>query len=519
METGKVVLVGAGCGDPEYLTLKAARLIEGCEVLVYDSLVAKQIVDRAPADCEKIYVGKRYGQHSMRQDEINQILIDKAKEGKNVVRLKGGDPYVFGRGGEEALALQKEGILCQEIPGITSSIAVPAVAGIPVTHRGMSRSVTILTGTTLESGVGGKNEKKDGAAKFLDGVGGMEYSVLAQIEGTLVILMGMHRLKEIAEGLMKAGKSAQTPAAVIMEGTTEKQRIVRGTLENIAALSEEAGLKPPAVIVIGEVAALELTGSEREEIKETGKLAGLRIGVTGTEGFSSRMMEALKQAGAETVDMSFMKAEASKEPLPNLTEASWLVFTSPNGVRIFFEKMGKERLDYRVLGTKKIAVIGPGTGRELEKYGFYADYMPEVFDAAHLAEGLSECIRLEKEEGKTVGRTVFLRASKGNPVLAHTFTKKGLDFEEFALYELNCDAERAAAIPGEKVDYLVFGSASGVRAWMEKYRDKAEETTCVCIGEQCAKALGEAGFEDYLTARPYTVEGIVACLCAERAIR
>lgn len=495
MKKGSVALVGAGCGDPEFLTCKALRLLKECEVLVYDSLVDSRIIGQASAACEKIYVGKRYGKHSMSQDAINEILIQKARGQKKVVRLKGGDPYVFGRGGEEFLALQKAGISCFEVPGITSAIAAPAGVGIPVTHRKAARSVTILTGTTMEDS-------------------GPDYETLSRLEGTLVILMGMHRLGEIAEGLMAAGMAADMPAAVIMEGSTPEQKSVQGTLENIDRLAKEAGLTSPAVIVIGQTAALSLTGSE-EKLEEK-PLFGLRVGVTGTAGFAGRLSAALEEAGAAPIDLAFMRVKATQKPLPCLDTASWLVFTSPNGVRIFFDKMKEAHTDFRSLCSSRFAVIGPGTKRELEKYGFYADYMPDIFDAAHLAQGLTELL-LSRSGLSAFGKTFFFRAANANPVLGEAFAKKGLPFEEFLLYELETDVERRENLPRVEVDYVVFGSGAGVRAWIEEEMLPVPVKKYVCIGEQCARALAAAGITDCLTADPYTVEGIISCLCREEA--
>lgn len=509
MKKGSVALVGAGCGDPEFLTCKALRLLKECEVLVYDSLVDSRIIGLASAACEKIYVGKRYGKHSMSQDAINEILIQKARGQKKVMRLKGGDPYVFGRGGEEFLALQKAGISCFEVPGITSAIAAPAGVGIPVTHRKAARSVTILTGTTMEDS-------------------GPDYETLSRLEGTLVILMGMHRLGEIAEGLMAAGMAADMPAAVIMEGSTPEQKSVQGTLENIDRLAKEAGLTSPAVIVIGQTAAFSLTGSEEvqkqkkggghfpEVCRQDSPLLGLRVGVTGTAGFAERLSAALEEAGAVPVDLAFMQVKATQEPLPCLDAASWLVFTSPNGVRIFFDKIKEAHTDFRRLCGSHFAVIGPGTKRALEEYGFYADYMPDIFDAVHLAQGLTELL-LSRSGLSAFGKTFFFRAANANPVLGEAFAKQGLPFEEFLLYELETDVERRENLPRVEVDYVVFGSGAGVRAWIEEEMLPVPVKKYVCIGEQCARALAAAGITDCLTADPYTVEGIISCLCREEA--
>lgn len=237
LKTGKVYLVGAGCGDPKLLTVKARELLAVCESVIYDSLVSEEMLQWTKPDCEKLYVGKRFGAHAMRQNEINELLIQKAREGKLVVRLKGGDPYVFGRGGEEFLALLEAGILCEEIPGISSAIAVPAAAGIPVTHRGLAGSVTVVTGTAAG---------EDGQPRLK-----LEFEILARLSGTLVILMGMHFLKEIAEGLIGAGKPSDTPCAVIMEGTTGNQRCLRTILSKMPGEAAAQGYTSPAVMVVG----------------------------------------------------------------------------------------------------------------------------------------------------------------------------------------------------------------------------------------------------------------------------
>lgn len=521
MKKGGVVLVGAGCGDAALLTLKGWRFIKACEVLVYDSLVSEELLGLTGRDCEKIYVGKRYGKPSMKQEEINALLIEKAALGKLVVRLKGGDPYVFGRGGEEMLALEEAGIPCCEVPGITSAIAAPAGVGIPVTHRGMARSVTIVTGTTLEEGIGESREP------------GMDFAALARLEGTLVILMGMHHLDKIAQNLMAAGKDPKTPAAVVMEAGFAGQRCVRGPLEQIASLSAQAGLSAPAVIIIGKTAGLCLKGDGdmpsgagkegtdfRVGVKGgKGPLAGLRVGVTGTPDFAGRLQKALEKEGAGTVDFSFLRIRKNKAPLPDLTGACWLVFTSPNGVKLFFEKMKEERKDFRSLAGRKFAVIGPGTRRALEEAGFYADYMPEVFDAAHLACGLAERILSEGTgQHETEGaKTFFLRSASGNPALPAVFAERRIPCEDYPLYELETAEEKCAALPEGPVDYIVFGSASGAKAWLERAAAVKPLKKYVCIGKQCAKMLAQKGISDYITGEPYTIEGVIACLRAEQS--
>lgn len=562
-KAGKVWLVGAGCGGPELITVKGLSLVESCDVLLYDSLSARELLERARPDCERIDVGKRYGGRAASQEEINGLLIRKAREGKTVVRLKGGDPYVFGRGGEEMLALREAGIACEEVPGISSAIAAPAAAGIPVTHRGLSRSVTVLTASSLTEG----EERLTEA----------DYGALARLSGTLVVLMGMHHLKELTDRLIGAGMPPSRPAAVVMEGATDRQKWVRAPLERLAEEAERAGLKAPAVIVIGETAALHLapmdfsesndwplgpspqgivphgTSPQRISTQRTfpqgklprgtaeqqvfGPLSGVRVGVTGTEGFAARLAAALGKQGAETVKLSFLETVPTERPLPELSGFSWLVFTSPNGVRIFLEKMKQERRDLRTLAGKRIAVIGPGTGETLAESGLIFDLMPEIHDASHLGAALAE--RMGPGE-----RALLLRSELGSPALTQKLSGAGREYEDFALYEL-----REKPGQREKVfrrlrenppDYLLFGSASGVRSFVDGLIQSVDKTAIHsafqcgslprigCIGPQCRAAWEEekGRLKQILTEQPeaftaeeFNIDGLVQAVGADRRMR
>ena len=562
-KAGKVWLVGAGCGGPELITVKGLSLVESCDVLLYDSLSARELLERARPDCERIDVGKRYGGRAASQEEINGLLIRKAREGKTVVRLKGGDPYVFGRGGEEMLALREAGIACEEVPGISSAIAAPAAAGIPVTHRGLSRSVTVLTASSLTEG----EERLTEA----------DYGALARLSGTLVVLMGMHHLKELTDRLIGAGMPPSRPAAVVMEGATDRQKWVRAPLERLAEEAERAGLKAPAVIVIGETAALHLapmdfsesndwplgpspqgivphgTSPQRISTQRTfpqgklprgtaeqqvfGPLSGVRVGVTGTEGFAARLAAALGKQGAETVKLSFLETVPTERPLPELSGFSWLVFTSPNGVRIFLEKMKQERRDLRTLAGKRIAVIGPGTGETLAESGLIFDLMPEIHDASHLGAALAE--RMGPGE-----RALLLRSELGSPALTQKLSGAGREYEDFALYEL-----REKPGQREKVfrrlrenppDYLLFGSASGVRSFVDGLIQSVDKTAIHsafqcgslprigCIGPQCRAAWKEekGRLKQILTEQPeaftaeeFNIDGLVQAVGADRRMR
>ena len=521
LKTGKVYLTGGGCGDPGLLTLKALEVLRGCDVVIYDSLVSEELLERTRPDCEKIYVGKRYGSHAMKQSEINALLVKKAGEGKTVVRLKGGDPYVFGRGGEEFLALREAGICCEEIPGITSAIAVPAAAGIPVTHRGLSAGVTVVTGTAAE---------KDGQDRLQ-----MDFETLARLDGTLVILMGMHHLQEIADGLMTAGKDPDTPCAVIMEGTTGRQRCLRTVLSQVYKESSEQGFKSPAVIVIGAVAELELISekdgeSEWQQILErkdeqTNKLIkpldGITVGATGTPHFVQKLSAALTGRGADVWDMGFMEIRSCESLLPDLEACGWLVFTSPNGVRVFLDKMKQERKDLRILYGKRIAVIGPGTAAVLEEIGIYADYMPKIYDGAHLAEGLTEKILAEQRDGhKDKTPAVFLRAAQGSASLPLIFKEKGISFVDYPIYELEIQKEKRISSITKEPDYIVFGSAMGVGTYFEGMEQAGLVNTrsrYVCIGKLCGEELKKHTESHFLTAQESSVDSIVECLCEYNA--
>ena len=529
-EAGKVWLVGAGCGGPELITVKGLSLVKSCDVLLYDSLSAKELLDRTRPDCERIDVGKRYGGRAASQEEINRLLIQKAQEGKTVVRLKGGDPYVFGRGGEEMLALLEAGIACEEVPGISSAFAAPAAAGIPVTHRGLSRSVTVLTASSLT----------EGAEQLTEA----DYEALARLSGTLVILMGMHHLKELTDRLIGAGMSPFRPAAVVMEGATKRQRWVRAPLERLAEEAVRAGLKAPSVIVIGETASLHLAPmsfSETDALPQgaseqqtCGPLSGARVAVTGTDGFAARLSVALRKQGAETVDLSFLETVPTEQPLPEISGFSWLVFTSPNGVRLFQKKMRQERRDLRGLAGKKIAVIGPGTGEALEESGLFYDLMPQIHDAAHLGAALAE--RMGEKE-----RALLLRSELGSPALTRELSAAGREYHDFPLYELRAKPEQREEafrrLREAQPDYLLFGSASGVRSFVEGLIQSADRATLQralhcgplprvgCIGPQCLAAWEEEKgrleqllpkLPEAFTAEEFNIDGLIRAVAEDR---
>lgn len=547
MDKGKVYLAGGGCGDADLLTIKALKVLQNCDTVVYDSLVSEKLLQWSRPDCEKIYVGKRYGSHAMKQLEINALLVKKAREGRVVLRLKGGDPYVFGRGGEEFMAVHNAGICCEEIPGITSAIAVPAAAGIPVTHRGLSDSVTVVTGTA--AGQDGQDRLK------------LDFPALARLQGTLVILMGMHHLPEIVVGLLAAGKDSNTPCAVIMEGTTHRQRVLRAPLFELCARADRQGFTSPAVIVIGAVTKLELVSEKRDgfqqEEAEEDKSAvweygafftrEVTVGVTGTQHFADKLSAVLRDKGITSWDMSFMEVRPTKQFLPDFAAYDWLVFTSPNGVRVFLDKMKQERRDLRSLSDKRIAVIGPGTAAVLQETGIYADYMPAVYDVTHLAQGLCDTILAgqkvqnagsaqehygdkqenhrntqENQKKHLAGKQVLsLRAKQGSDMLSRILHEKGISYAEYPIYELGVQEIKRDAVTAREPDYIVFGSGMGARAYFEGLQKKGLQNTksrYVCIGEWCKGEVQKYVAVPLLVAEEASVDGIAECICRDAAM-
>jgi uroporphyrinogen III methyltransferase/synthase len=497
---GMVYLVGAGPGDAELLTLKGERLLKGCEVVIYDRLASENLLQLVPKDCEKINVGKVVGSHSWKQEDINRVIVKKGLEGKRVVRLKGGDPFVFGRGGEEILSLQEAGIAFEVVPGITSSVAAAAMAGIPVTHRGVSRSFHVITGHTKE------------------GILTDNFETLAKLEGTLVFLMGMGHIEQITDELMKHGKAADTPAAVVSNGTTFKQREVRGTVKNIAGLVKQEDIKAPAVIIIGGVAELAMKGAS------AGSLSGVRIGVTGTDKFTKKLSGCLKEEGAFIDHLSYLRIEdyceskAVIKAIGELAAYSWLVFTSTNGVELFFKAVKEQKVDYRILAHSRFAVVGKGTGESLLKEGFQADYVPNCYTTRALGEGLLEILR--------PGEKVLLpRAAKGSAELTEFFDNKGISYTDLTLYDVVPDMDILENVYDNlpDYDYLTFASASGVEVFFQNMREQEKENlnriTLVCIGDITGKKLKEYGMYQFLTAEEYTAAGLVECMIKDREKR
>lgn len=488
-ETGKVYLVGAGPGDAGLVTVKGRELLRRCDVVVYDRLAGTMLLNEVPEYCECIYVGKRVGNHPVMQQEINRILVQKANEGKMVVRLKGGDSFVFGRGGEEVEALEAAGIPYEVVPGVTSAIAAAESAGIPVTHRGVSRSVHIVTGHTAQSRSGTMED----------------YSALAGVEGTLVFLMGLGNLPHITEELQNAGKPGETPVAVIERATTRRQRVVRGTLADIVQKVKQEAVQPPSVVVVGEVAKERMLWDGEKKPEESGCL---RVGVTGTRHMTEKLGSLLDGLGAEVVNMNYMRVVREENiSLADKLDCDWMAFTSANGVQLFFKQLQKEEIDIRALAGIRIAVIGEGTKTALSGYGVIPDYMPKPYTTYALARGLSG--KMKKNE-----RILLPRARQGAKELPDILEKNGMIVEDLALYDVIYDqGRRAAAFDRmDEVDYLTFSSASGVRGFFDSQEDMARKVIAtkkvICIGETTKRACEAYGVKDVAVAGECSARGL-----------
>lgn len=410
MSIGSVILVGAGPGDPGLLTRKGLDAITQAEVVVFDRLVGPEILSLIPENAEKIDVGKQASNHPVPQHRINQILLEKAQEGKRVVRLKGGDPFLFGRGGEELELLKENNVPFQEVPGVTSALSVPAYAGIPVTHRDFCSSVHIITG-----------HAKAGAELKID------FDALRRTNGTLVFLMGVTALPLICKGLLEAGMEAEMPAAVIERGTLPRQRKVVSTLEKLPQAAEDAKIVSPAIIVVGKVCTLSSSFDWFDHLP----LKGREIIVTRPAQRNGSLCGRLSALGANVTAYPCIRTVERKDnpeldrAIENLAAYRWLVFTSPAGPAIFFRHLHQLRKDARALSNLKVAAIGPKTAEELEKYGIFADLVPETYDSDHLAQAMAQ----------VEGPVLLCRASEGSAALPDLFTEKGIPFADIACYD------------------------------------------------------------------------------------
>ena len=487
-EIKSVSLVGVGPGDEKLLTLRACECIENADVIVYDNLVNPTILNRAKMSAKLIYAGKISGNHYLTQDKINEIIAEHALTGEYVVRLKGGDPYIFGRGGEEAEYLLERNIDFEIVHGVSSFYAGLGYAGIPVTFRGEAAEFHVFTG-----------HKKQG--EELD----LNFKNIAKLEGSLVFLMGISNLSLIAQGLLSNGIDQDIGAAVIENGTRYNQRVFRGKLSNIEEIAKRENIISPALIVVGDVCKKNLTFFQ----KHTLPLSGKNILLTATRGLVEKMSPEFKKLGANTCEISLIatkEIEIDKERfVSELKLATHVLFTSSNGVDIFFEKIKNYDIDIRSLYNKKICVIGSGSSEALKKYGVNADFIPSKFDSKSFVEEI-----LPKLDKKS--RVLMLRAKLGNDNLPNGLKKAGIEFSDIPIYDTIIDYRRSFELNKEikKFDYVVVASASAAKALSEMIEDKsALLNRVVSIGPVTTKVLREFGIEELITAKQYDVKGIV----------
>ena len=478
-----VYLVGAGPGDPGLLTVRGAELLARADVVVYDRLAAAALLALVPGDAELISAGKAPGQVDLTQEQINEVLVDRGRVAGCVVRLKGGDPFVFGRGGEEAEALAAAGVLFEVVPGITSAIGAAAYAGIPVTHRGVSTHFTVVTG------------HEDPAKPHTD----VDWEALARAGGTLVILMGAGRIADIARRLIDGGRSPDTPVAAVRNGTRPDQQTVRATLETVA----EAGVRAPSAIVVGDVAALDLTWFEARP------LFGRSIVVTRAREQASELRTKLEALGAEVIELPTIEIAPVDFTLPELTGYEWIVFTSVNGVRAFFERgLDPAGHDARALAGLRVAAIGPGTARELQRRGVRADLVPERFVAESLLEAIADPV--------ASGRVLLARAEQARDVLPDGLATRGYTVDVLAVYRTRSatpDPSAVARVRAGDVDAITFTSSSTVDNFCAAVGDLPDpQPLVVSIGPvTSATAVGHDLRVD-AEATEHTIDGLVATL-------
>ena len=499
--TGTVYLVGAGPGDAGLLTLRGAELLARADVVVYDALVNPDLLRLAPKAAEIIYGGKRAKDHAIPQEELNQLLVTKAREGKTVVRLKGGDPYVFGRGGEEAEEIAAAKIPFEVVPGVSSIVAGPNYAGIPLTHREHCSSFTVITGH--------EDPTKDETA--------LDYAQLARTPGTKVVLMGVERIRQIADSLVAHGMDKSTPVGMVRWGTTGRQQSIEGTLATIADVVAEKKFTAPAVTVIGGVVKL------RRHLNwfEQRPLFGQRVVVTRTREQASELSRQLQEFGAEVLEIPTIKIVppeervALVEALNGIGDYDWLIFTSPNGVTCFFEYFFKAFEDVRALGNVRIAAVGPATAAKIKEHHLRVDVMPEQYVTKKIAHAISGFESVENL------RFLMLRAQVANPELPKALEEMGAIVDDVAVYKTEPETEdrngAAARLLEEGADWITFTSSSTVENFharfdLPKLLKAFPQMKTISIGPETSKALTALGLEPSVEARQHTIDGIVKSL-------
>jgi uroporphyrinogen III methyltransferase / synthase len=502
LKKGKVYLVGSGPGDPGLLTLKAKECIEKADVVIYDYLANVVFLDYAKKNAERIYVGKEGGRHTLGQNEINRLIVEKASQGLRVVRLKGGDPFIFGRGGEEAQELVKAGIPFEVVPGVTSAIAVPAYAGIPLTHRDFTATVAFVTGHEDPS----KETSNIAWDKIATGI------------GTLVFLMGVGNLPKIAASLMEHGRSPDTPVAVIRAGTVPGQRTVTGSLGNIADIAQKEKIKPPAIIVVGDVVSL------RKDLNwfEKKPLFGKRVVVTRAREQASDFVARLSELGAECIEFPTIEVipplswKELDRAIGNLERYHWLVFTSVNGVKHFFDRLQDSGQDARNLKEIRIAAIGPKTAEAIRGQGVKPDLIPEEYRAEAVVEAFGK-------RGVKGLRILLPRAAEAREVLPQELEEMGAAVEVVEAYRTvrpeGAKNEVRAMLEKGDIHMVTFTSSSTVNNFMEMFEGESErllgwmkKVAVACIGPVTAKTAQERGLSVRITPSDYTIEALTKAI-------
>ncbi|RJP84087.1 MAG: uroporphyrinogen-III C-methyltransferase [Desulfobacteraceae bacterium] len=492
----KVYLVGAGPGDTGLLTLKGKACIEKADVIVYDYLAADALLQYARNDAELIYAGKKGGDHTLTQSEINALLVQKASQGHTVTRLKGGDPFIFGRGGEEIEALIDAGIQFEVVPGVTSAIAAPAYAGIPLTHRKFTSTVTFITG----------HENPDKEASSIN------WKALADMSGTLVFLMGVKNLPNIISRLRQQGMDGQTPAALIRWGTTSKQKAVTGTIETIIENVRAAGLTSPCIIVVGEVVSLQ----KKMKWFENRPLFGKKIVVTRARAQASDMVAQLTDMGAECLEYPTIKtippADYTRidQSINALSSYNWIIFTSVNGVEYFFNRLEATGRDARSLGGLRTACIGPVTAERLRSRGIITDILPDNFRAESI-------IAAFKNEPMAGMRVLLPRAAEARMILPGELSKMGAVVDEVAVYQTVDDTENIdqliRQLDDQAIDLITFTSSSTVTNFKklipeDRFATLMAHTAIASIGPITSETAEKNGFRVDISADTYTIPGL-----------
>ncbi len=503
---GIVYLVGAGPGDPGLMTRRSLELVAAADVILYDRLIPPGALDGAREDAELRYVGKEPGAPAMAQDDINALLVELGRAGKSVVRLKGGDPFVFGRGGEEAEALASAGVAFEVVPGVTAGIAAPGYAGIPVTHRDSASAVAFVTGHEDPD----KPEMKSLAAGRAGGLRqtALDWDALARFPGTLVLYMGVRNLPLIAERLIAAGRSAAEPAAVIERGTYPDQRTVVDTLGGIAERAREENVRPPSITLIGEVASLHRTIGWLEGRP----LHGQVVAVTRARAQASGLAARLRELGADVVETPAILIHALPlegrllEALSRIRDYALVCLTSPNGVRLLFDALAETGRDARALAGATVAAIGPGTAAELARRGIRADVVPERF----VAEGLIEALEGLPLEGR---RVLVARAAEARDVLPEALRERDAEVDDVALYETVPESLGDGQLSNlERATYVTFTSSSTVRFFLSAGATVPGGARVVSIGPITSQTAREHGLAVHVEAERHDVEGLVQAL-------